>query len=197
MARKIFLDTLVKVGSFTNQTSNGVHSADLILGVLRDRMLASQFGAGRELDIYYAAFQIPDFLSVLFLLGAASAAILPVFQEELNKGREEARKFLSNLISIFALGAGVAAIISFFLMPVLVYLIIPGFSAEEQAFTTTLSRIMLFSPLFLGISAIFSTVTQSFQRFLAYALAPIFYNVGIIVGIIFLVPIFEIGRAHV
>src|SRR3989338_3608172 len=71
MARKIFLDTLVKVGSFTNQTSNGVHSAALILGaaglcsrilgVLRDRMLASQFGAGRELDIYYAAFQIPVF----------------------------------------------------------------------------------------------------------------------------------------
>ena len=202
MARKIFLDTLVKVGSFTNQTSNGVHSAALILGaaglcsrilgVLRDRMLASQFGAGRELDIYYAAFQIPDFLSVLFLLGAASAAILPVFQEELNKGREEARKFLSNLISIFALGAGVAAVISFFLMPVLVYFIIPGFSVEERAFTTTLSRIMLLSPLFLGISAIFSTVTQSFQRFLAYALAPIFYNVGIIVGIIFLVPIFGV-----
>jgi len=104
MACKYFLDTLARVGSFTNQTSNGVHSAALILGaaglcsrmlgVLRDRMLASQFGAGRELDIYYAAFQIPDFLSVLFLLGAASAAILPVFRRNLIKaGKKRVNSF--------------------------------------------------------------------------------------------------------
>lgn len=185
-----------------NKEINGVHSAALILGaaglcsrllgVLRDRLLASLFGAGRELDIYYAAFQIPDFLNVLFLLGAASVAILPVFQEELNKSKIEAREFISNLISIFAVGALIAGAISFFLMPGLIYLIAPGFSAEERALTSALSRIMLFSPMFLGISAIFSAVTQSFQRFFAYALAPILYNAGIIAGIIFLAPAFGI-----
>ncbi|MBI2121835.1 MAG: murein biosynthesis integral membrane protein MurJ [Candidatus Sungbacteria bacterium] len=185
-----------------NAEINGVHSAALILGaaglcsrglgVLRDRLLASQFGAGRELDMYYAAFQIPDFLNVLFLLGAASAAILPVFQEELAKSDEDARKFISDLVSVFALVAGAAAVASFFIMPILISFFTPGFSAAERTTTALLSRIMLFSPLFLGISAILSAVTQSFQRFFAYALAPIFYNLGIIAGIIFFVPAFGI-----
>ncbi|TSD04662.1 MAG: virulence factor MviN, partial [Parcubacteria group bacterium Greene0714_36] len=70
-----------------------VHAAALVLGaaglisrlvgIIRNRLLFAEFGAGRELDIYYAAFQIPDFMAAVFLLGAASAAILPVFQEYL------------------------------------------------------------------------------------------------------------------
>ena len=88
---------------FQSEIAN-VHAAALILGgagllsrvlgVLRDRMLAARFGAGRELDIYTAAFNIPDFMSVLFLLGGATAVILPVFQERLMQDPKKARDLL-------------------------------------------------------------------------------------------------------
>src|SRR3989344_3731401 len=82
-----------------------------ILGILRDRMLAARFGAGRELDIYYAAFQIPDFMFNIFLLGAASAAIIPVFLEIRKKDEQASKILISHLLKIFLLAAvGVSAL---------------------------------------------------------------------------------------
>ncbi len=163
-----------------------------VLGIFRDRLLADRFGAGRELDLYYAAFQIPDFMVVIFLLGAGSAAILPIFQEYLARDHEEARKLISDLFSIFLWGSILAALIAFLAAPFLIHLIAPGFSQEEQALTVTLTRIMLISPILFGLSNIFSTVVQSFQRFLAYAAAPVLYNLGIIFGILVFVPIWGV-----
>jgi len=188
---------------FISQGVANVHAAALILGaagflsrllgVLRDRLLALTFGAGRELDIYYAAFQIPDFISVIFLLGAASAAILPIFQEYLVEDRHKAEKLISQLATLFLGSALILEAVIFFLVPVLMRIVVPGFSEEERALTVLLTRIILISPVLLGLSSIFSVVTQSFQRLWAYALAPLLYNVGIIVGIIGLVPIWGIS----
>lgn len=187
---------------FQSEIAN-IHAAALILGgagllsralgVLRDRMLAARFGAGREIDIYTAAFHIPDFMSVLFLLGGASAAILPVFQEYLARDRAKARDLISALAALFLVGSSAAAISAFFAAPRIVPFIVPGFSPEEQALTALLTRVMLLSPILLGISGIFSVVVQSFQRFAVYALAPILYNLGIIFGIFFLAPRFGIA----
>lgn len=160
-----------------------------LLGIFRDRLLAAHFGAGRELDIYYAAFQIPDFMSILFLLGAGSAAILPIFQEYLGRDRQEARRIISELATNFIMGASAVCIFIAAFASFIVPYLVPGFSQEEQILTTTLARIMLFSPLLLGLSTIFSSVVESQQRFLTYALAPLLYNVGIIIGIVFLVPL--------
>lgn len=159
-----------------------------ILGVLRDRLLAANFGAGRELDAYYMAFQIPDFMSILFLLGAASAAILPVFQEHLSRDREEAHRLISELATIFFFGSVLFSLFALAFAPSLIRIVAPGFSPETQELAATLTRIMLLSPVLLGLSGIFSTVVQSFQRFFAYALAPILYNLGIILGIALFVP---------
>ncbi|MDP3770171.1 MAG: murein biosynthesis integral membrane protein MurJ [Candidatus Sungbacteria bacterium] len=172
-----------------------IGSAGLIsrlLGILRNRLLASHFGAGRELDIYYAAFQIPDFMSAIFLLGAGSAAILPVFQEYLKNNKSRAHDLISNLQSGFLFASGIVGILIFFLAPLFLQITVPGFSDSERELTVLLTRIMLLSPIFLGLSSILSSVVQSFQRFFAYALAPIFYNVGIIAGIIFFVPLFGV-----
>lgn len=176
-----------------------MHAAALILGaagllsrlvgVLRNRLLFAEFGAGRELDIYYAAFQIPDFMAALFLLGAASAAILPVFQEYLVESREKAQEFIASLSFLFFLTAAGASVIAFFAAPVIVPFVAPGFSADERMMTVSLTRLMLLSPILFGLSGIFSVVIQSFQRFFVYALAPILYNLGIIFGIVFLVPL--------
>ncbi|TSC68497.1 MAG: virulence factor, partial [Parcubacteria group bacterium Gr01-1014_66] len=162
--------------------------ASRLFGILRDRILAARFGAGRELDIYYAAFQIPDLLATLFLLGAGSSVILPFFQARVEEHREEAYRFIARLLIIFISSALLCLLISLFMAPRLVSLIVPGFSLEERAITTALTRIMLLSPLFLGISWILSSVAESFHRFWAYAMAPLCYNVGIIIGILFFSP---------
>lgn len=188
--------------AFLQSEIASVHAAALILGgagllsralgVVRDRMLAARFGAGRELDIYAAAFNIPDFMSVLFLLGGASAAILPVFQEHLARDREKAREFISALSTLFLTGATVVSVAAFFASGLIMPVIVPGFTLDEQAMTATLARLMLLSPILLGLSSIFSVVVQSFQRFYVYAAAPLFYNLGIIAGILFLVPRFGV-----
>lgn len=183
---------------FLNNELASIHSAALllglagflskILGVLRDRMLAGTFGAGRELDVYYAAFQMPDFMYTLFLLGAGSAAILPVFQKFLMEDKNSARNLISGLSSFFLAGSALAALIAFVLAGYLMKIVAPGFSEEKISDAVLLTRIMLLSPILLGLSGIFSSVSQSFRRFFPYAVAPILYNLGIISGIAFFVP---------
>ena len=186
-----------------NHEMSSVHAAALILGaaallsrflgVVRDRLLASHFGASRELDIYYAAFQIPDFLSVLFLLGAASAAILPVFERLVSRDRERARVFISALAALFLIVSSAVCLAAFFAIPRIIPIVAPGFSLQDQARAAALTRLMLVSPVLLGLSGIFSVAVQSFGRFAAYAAAPILYNLGIISGIVFLTPRFGIA----
>lgn len=163
-----------------------------VLGIFRDRLLASHFGAGRELDLYYAAFQIPDFLMMIFILGAGSAAILPIFQEYVSRNKDEARRLISSLSTIFILVSFICIGAVFFIAPFLMRLVAPGFSDDENGIAATLTRIMLVSTIFFGLSGIFSSVVQSFQRFFAYALAPLFYNLGIIAGIFIFIPIWGI-----
>lgn len=185
-----------------NRTVSTIHSAALLLGaagflsrllgLFRDRLLATHFGAGRELDIYYAAFQIPDFMAVLFLLGAASAAIIPIFQEELTRDPDRARRLISRLTTLFLVSAGAVAAIIFLFAPLFMRFVAPGFDAAARAEAAGLARIMLFSPMLLGLSGIFSSVTQSFRKFFAYAISPLAYNIGIIMGVVLLVPLWGI-----
>lgn len=184
--------------NFLKQEVASVHAAALVLGgagmlsrvlgMLRDRLLAARFGAGRELDIYYAAFQIPDFMAVVFLLGGASAAVLPVFQEYLLEDTEKARRFIGALARWFLAASGAACLAAFFAVPFIVPFLAPGFDVRERHLAVLLTRIMLASPILLGLSGIFSTVVQSYRRFFVYAAAPIFYNIGIIAGVLFLAP---------
>ncbi|MBU6414986.1 murein biosynthesis integral membrane protein MurJ [Patescibacteria group bacterium] len=163
-----------------------------ILAVFRDRLLAGTFGAGRELDMYYAAFQIPDFLFTVFLVGAASSAILPIFLQYWEKDEEDAKKMITALLNVFFLLSGVFAISAVFLAPLIVRRAFPGFSASEQVTTAMLTRIMMLSPILLSISNIIASVMQSFRRFFVYVLTSLCYNVGIIFGILFFVPRFHI-----
>ncbi|PIS34592.1 MAG: murein biosynthesis integral membrane protein MurJ, partial [Parcubacteria group bacterium CG08_land_8_20_14_0_20_43_9] len=71
-----------------------------LLGFFRDRLLAGRFGAGDELDIYYTAFRIPDFINMVLIMGVISAAIIPVFTFYWTKDKEEAKKFLGNLLNL-------------------------------------------------------------------------------------------------
>lgn len=158
------------------------------LGFFRDRLLAARFGAGQELDIYYVAFRIPDFISMVLIMGAISAAIIPVFSVYLNRSQQEAWKFLSNLFNLFLVFLIAVLVFLFIFTSQLITLIAPGFSEEEKILAVLLTRIMFLSPVLLGISNIISSILQVFQRFLITSIAPIMYNLGIIAGILFFVP---------
>jgi putative peptidoglycan lipid II flippase len=187
--------------------ANAITSAGLILGVsavisralalVRDRLLAGTFGAGPELDVYFAAFRIPDFLFAFFVLGAVSAAFLPLFTEYREQDAKEAWNFVSNLMNVLFVGLAVLAFVALVFAPQLVRLVGPGFTQEQLTLATSLVRVMLLSPIIFGLSSIVSGVLQYFGKFLAYAVAPIVYNLGIIFGIVFFVPMFGImGLAY-
>ncbi|MEA3293212.1 MAG: lipid II flippase MurJ, partial [Patescibacteria group bacterium] len=160
-----------------------------VLGLFKNRLLAGVFGAGNELDIYYASFRIPDFITMVLIMGAISAAIIPVFSEYLVRSKEDAWKFFSNLLNLFLFFLIFISIILFIFTPQLISLIAPGFGPEKKALTIVLTRIMFFSPILLGISNIISGTLRVFQRFLVTSLSPILYNAGIIFGLLFFVPL--------
>lgn len=162
--------------------------ASALLGLFRDRLLASNFGAGNELDIYYAAFRIPDFISMVFIIGAISAAIIPVFSQYLVNSREKAFQFLSNLLNLFLISLIGICLIFIIFTPQIITIIVPGFLSEKKEITVLLTRIMFLSPILLGISNVISAILQVFKRFFVASLAPIMYNLGIIFGILFFVP---------
>jgi len=173
------------------------------LGVFRDRILAGQFGAGDSLDIYYAAFRIPDLIFNLLILGALSAGFIPIFtsliQGPLAKVKtlfgdehKEAWELTSNVLNILGAALLILCGLGVIFAPQITRLITPGFSQEKIELAAGLSRIMFLSPIFLGISSIFGGVLQSFKRFFVYSLSPIFYNIGIIIGALYLTPIWGI-----
>jgi putative peptidoglycan lipid II flippase len=165
-----------------------------VLGLVRDRLLASSFGGGGALDPYFAAFKLPDFIFNVLVLGALSSSFIPVFVGYLKKhdssdtSNDEAWRIANsvlNLLLIVLVGLG---LIFFIFANQLVPLIAPGFSGERLATTIRLSRIMLVAIIFFGASNIVSAILNSFKRFFAFALAPVLYNLGIIAGIIWFVP---------
>jgi len=155
-----------------------------VLALLRDRFLASTFGAGKTLDVYYASFVIPDYLYAFLLFIVSASALIPIFLEKKSQSFEEGRAFLNEVLTVFFIITIVCVVILFFLIPYLTPFIAPGFFPAEQNNVIALSRILLLSPLLLGLSNLISSVIQSLRRFFIYALAPIFYNVGIILGVL-------------
>jgi len=161
-----------------------------LLALVRDRLLAHQFGAGIELDLYYAAFRVPDLLYVLFASTLSVYVLIPFVSERLGRGSDErAQRFLSQIFSLFLVIYAVLALIIALCAPQIVTLLFPGF-AEHTDTLVLLMRVLLLQPLFLGISSIFGVITQLGHRFVLYALSPLLYNIGIIFGITVLYPYF-------
>ncbi len=153
------------------------------LGLLRDRLLATGFGAGSDLDVYYAAFRIPDFLFNILIWGAISAAFIPVFAGYLaGKQRETANQVASTVLSLALLTLLVAVGLVWIFAAQVMPLVAPGFTPEQLEKLVELTRVMLLSPIFFGMSGIFGSILQSNHKFVAFATAPLFYNLGIIGG---------------
>ncbi|PIR69120.1 hypothetical protein COU48_00295, partial [Candidatus Nomurabacteria bacterium CG10_big_fil_rev_8_21_14_0_10_03_31_7] len=165
-----------------------------ILALFRDRFIAHFIGPSSGLDAYYAAFRVPDLIFISIASLASITVLIPFILEKM-KGdtvTNEARKLLNNVFTVFFIVMIIISIIAFFIMPYLIFFITPGFSIAMQEKVILFSRIMLLSPILMGLSNLFGTITQLFRKFFIYSLSPIFYNIGIIVGIVFLYPIFGI-----
>lgn len=160
--------------------------ASSLLALLRDRLLAHTFGAGIELDLYYAAFRIPDILFVAIGALVSAYVLIPVLASRDEDGQ---RRYIDSVVFGFSLLAISASIIAFIAAPSLLNFLFPKL-ADGATFPTLilLTRILLLQPILLGLSNILAAVTQSRHRYLLYALAPIVYNLGIVAGILVLYP---------
>lgn len=194
-----------KVFNIFNKEINGLLEAAYLLGLFailsqilalfRDRILAGTFGASRILDIYYASFGIPDFVFVTIASMVSISVLVPFITNRLEKSKEETVYFINSIFSFFCLIIIIVCIGFFIFIPYLVPKIFPGIT--DQLTLIKMARILLLSPILLGLSNFLASITQVGKRFLVYALSPIFYNLGIIFGAIFLYPIFGIyGLAY-
>ena len=161
------------------------------LGIARDHLLAKTFGATAgtgiyNLDTYYAAFRIPDLLYNLLIFGTISAAFIPIFtQYKKNNDLKNAWEFASSILHLMMIGILIIAGIAYLFAPYLVHIVASGFSDEALNLTIRLMRIMLLSPILFALASVLISIQDSFKCFLFRSLGPLFYNLGIIAGIIY------------
>ena len=163
--------------------------ASRILGLVRNRFLTHFFPL-EELDAYAAAFIAPDFIADLLIVGTLSVAFIPIFTTYLNKRDEkEGWKVASSILNIsLVVYIAFAVIIFIFARWIIERMIAPGFSPQVIDQTTNLTRVILFGQVLLIIGSFFTSVLQSFHRFIIPAIAPVLYNLGIIFGILWFRP---------
>ena len=165
-----------------------------LISLAQTLIIAQVFGVGPELDAYVAANRIPELIVILISGGALTHAFIPIFSGFLARGDlDSAWKLSSNLIStIFILALAISAIV-FLLAPWLVSnLVAPGFDQTTAQNTIEMMRILLLSTIIFSISGIFSGILNSHQHFLLPALAPIMFDIGILAGVVLLLPRFGV-----
>jgi putative peptidoglycan lipid II flippase len=165
-----------------------------VLGYGREALIAYRVGAGASTDAYYAAFQIPDLLNYLLAGGALSVAFLPLYAKELARGEEAAAEHLVATVlgTLGAVSVLLTCVLWYFAEP-LIALQFPRFTPETQALTVHLTRIVLPAQIFFVLGGIINATLLARNRFGAAAVAPLFYNGGIIAGGLFLAPRLDAG----
>ena len=161
-----------------------------VLGLVREMVIGARFGASADLDAYLAAFRLPDLLFTLVAGGALASAFIPTFSERLaHKDMAGAWKLAAEVANLLLLGlVGLAFLTGLLATPLVKHIIAPGFSPEQQALTVHLMRWMLVSTVIFGMSGLVMGILNSFHHFLLPALAPVFYNLSIILAAYFLSP---------
>src|SRR5579859_5071951 len=165
-----------------------------LLGVVRGAVIGARFGAGSELDAFYAAYRIPELLFNLVAGGALGSAFIPVFGRFLGKDDPEgAWRLASAVMTLVALLATILAVVAGLLADwIVARFLIPEAPAAQQALTASLMRIMLCTVVIFSLSGLIMGILNTHQYFLTPALAPSMNNLGLIVGAIAFAPRFGI-----
>jgi putative peptidoglycan lipid II flippase len=160
-----------------------------ILGLVREVVLANQFGTTSTMDAYVSAFRIPDLLFLVVIAGSFGAAFIPVFGEYLAKGDEDRAWRLASAVLTWAgiVVLALSLVIFVFARP-LMAIVAPGFDDETTSLAVELMRILLLSPIFLGTGIAFKGILEAQHQFTWPAFAPLIYNLAIIVGAVWFAP---------
>ena len=164
-----------------------------LLGFFRDRLLNSAYMPSKNgvsagypvgLDAYTAAFMVPDFMFAVLVSGALSVTFIPVFNERWAKGnKQSAWQISSSMINFMALITMAASVlIIIFADPLMKYLIAPGLSESGHALAVSMMQVIAVNPFIFAVAAVIASIQQAVGRFMFCALAPMLYNVGIIIG---------------
>ena len=159
-----------------------------LVGLLRDRLFASKFGAGDVLDAYYAAFRIPDLIFNLLVLGTLSVAFIPVFTSLLVKDKSRAIRNANTVLNFSTLSMGLVCLLLLAFSRPMTRALVPGFFGQKFEDTLLLTRMFLLSPIIFTVSNLFSSVLNASKKFFIVGFAPVLYNFGIIFGLLALYP---------
>jgi putative peptidoglycan lipid II flippase len=183
------------ISLFSREISNVHQAAYLIavfallsqfLGLIRDRLLAGKFGASLELDVYYAAFRIPDFIFTIVISLVSAAVLVPFIIKAIEKNSDYLKKFSDSIFTGLTLISFIIGVLSFIITPYLLPKLFPEiFTSGFGDQLILLTRILLLQTILLSYSGFYMSYVQVFQKFFIYALSPVLYNVGIIIGIVF------------
>ena len=160
-----------------------------LLGLFRDRIFNSTYyltyapGA----DAYRVAFSVPDFMFIILVSGALSVSFIPVFNQRLGSGNKKSAWELStsvmNLMALATLAASILIIV--FAQPLVQYVVGPGLTESSQSLAISMMRVIAVSPFLFAVATVITSMQQAVGRFAFFAMAPVVYNIGIIIGLLF------------
>ncbi len=162
--------------------------ASYILGLARDHFFAQTFGASRTLDAYNAAFLFPDLLFNILIAGGISAAFIPILTDLFHSDQKKAREYINTILTAATTVMTLTAIVVFIFSDSITVLVAPGFEAQDRLLVAKILRLLAFSPILFAASNALGAILITRGRFFFYGLSPILYNLGIILGTVFLVP---------
>ena len=182
----------MKIIDFLNQKYNDLNAIayligftaiiSAVLGLIRNRALAYFIGAGDILDIYFAAFKIPDFIFLFSTSFISVFAILPFISDKEKESKQELKKFINACFTVFIILIIFFSSILFVLLPQITDKLF-SFEGESLKTLISFSRLFLLQVILLSTSTFLLSITQAKHRFVSYALAPVAYNFGILIGV--------------
>lgn len=191
-----------RIFEILNREIRGLHEAayllaffsflSQLLGLVRDRLLAHTFGADHMLDIYYASFKLPDLIFACIASAVSISVLVPFLVERFGKSHQEERLFINSIFTVFSTVIIVVSAVAYIYTPEILHIMYPTFT-DSFSELVSLTRILLLQPIFLGISNFLGSITQAHQRFISYAMSPVVYNLGIVIGVMFLYPAFGLN----
>ncbi|HEY8083543.1 MAG TPA: murein biosynthesis integral membrane protein MurJ [Solirubrobacterales bacterium] len=167
-------------------------TASRIAGLVREIVAAGYYGVSGPMSAFTIAFQVPNLVRSLFADAALQPAFVPIFTEQLEKKNyREAFRLASTLLLLVTLVLGAITALFVLVAPLIIPLFAPGFEGELLDLTVTLSQVLFPILILLGISGVVVGILNSYDRFGAFAIAPLFWNLTIILLLVVLAPMFE------
>ncbi len=167
-------------------------AASRVAGLAREVVAAGYYGVSGPVSAFTVAFQVPNLIRALFADAALQPAFVPVFTELLGKkAYKEAFRLASTMLLLVTMVLGAITALFVLLAPVIMPVFAPGFDQEITDLTVSLSQVLFPILILLGISGIVVGILNSYDRFGAFAIAPLFWNLTIILVLVVLEPRFH------